>query len=343
MDIQALKDKYDLRVIVREELGKPVTASARYDLYKCPLHHEKKGASLQVWANGWKCYGACNVGGDIFTWLKMRRNLEFKQAVEFLGGGTVFKTDGSIHRRHNEVVTPSQPPGEAWQHYAKLVTIMAVNTLNSHEGEKARAYLESRGIPPSVIKEAQLGYVPARDPVEQKYGRVLFPDWTKADGKPVRIPCGITIPHWQGTQLWAVRVRRSTDPKYMSIAGGSKALYWSDHVWDRAPILICEGEFDCLIAWHCSLDISPVAIASASNADINPYWYPSLLGAPSIYARFDEDDAGNKAYERLRSVIPHLQRLTVPEGKDINEFYCLRGSKAVDQWLMEALDVLPTL
>lgn len=344
-DLETLKAQYDLRQIARSELGDPKASTGRYDLYKCPFHHESKGWSLQVWADGFKCYGAkCGVAGDVIKWHELRYTMTAGEAIRFLRGDQI---PGIKPKRRPTTAQPqprqrelAAPPSQEWQSYAHAVLEFAESALwESAAGEKALTYLNKRGIHDLAIQTANLGYIPARDDRERTYGRALFDQWKKPDGKPVRVPCGIVIPHLADGHLWALRVRRATgDPKYMGVSGGSKALYWSDAILPGLPVLIVEGEFDALVAWQCAADlVSPVALGSASNADINPYWFPKLMSAPRILARLDDDAAGGKYMPKLAALSQCVVPCQVPHGKDINEFYELSDfhRDPVRQWLME--------
>lgn len=343
-DVDQLKIGLDLRTIARQELGEPKLKAAKYDAYKCPFHHERKGQSLVVYEDGWKCWGACAASGDAIDFIQRLHGLDFGQAVRYLGGETLMLTNGGMKRRPREETAPelATPPSPEWQGYASAVLEFAESALwDSAAGEKALAYLNGRGIHDLAIATARLGYIPARDERERIYGRVAFKRWLKPDGKPVRIPCGIVIPHLADGHLWALRVRRATgDPKYMGVSGGSKALYWSGAILPGLPILIVEGEFDALVAWQCAADlVSPVALGSASNADINPYWFPKLMSAPRILARLDDDAAGGKYMPKLAALSQCVVPVRVPAGKDVNEFYELSGfhRDPVRQWLLEVL------
>lgn len=342
-DLETIKAQHDLRSIAASELGKSRVSTARYDVYRCPFHNEHHGYSLQVWADGFKCYGAkCGVTGDVITWHELRYHMSKAEAIRFLRGDQI----PGVKSKRRPAPAParpvflSEPPPAEWQRVARAVVDFADEQLwETAPGERALEYLNARGITDYTIQAAQLGYIPARDDRERTYGRVLFDDWRKPDGKPVRVACGIVIPHFADGHLWALRVRRAVgDPKYMGVAGGSKALYWSDTIQPGLPVLVVEGEFDALIAWQCAADlVSPVAIASASNADVNPYWFPKLMSAPRILARFDDDAAGGKYLPRLAALSACVVPCQVPHGKDVNEFYVLSEyhRDPIRRWLME--------
>ena len=84
-NLQNLKTRCDLRLIVEADLGPAHCRGGKALLWRCPFHSEHKGYSLAVWANGWRCFGACCAGGDALDWLQRYRGLSFAEACEYLG------------------------------------------------------------------------------------------------------------------------------------------------------------------------------------------------------------------------------------------------------------------
>jgi len=348
MDLAAIKSQIDLRVLVESELGKPAARSGKTSMYKCPFHGEVKGHSLAVYADGWKCFGACQASGDVFDWVKKRQGFQTNtEALAYLG----YTPDGIQRRkivRHQpkpQTLEAATPPSERWQFFGETLVQWAEENLWGDIGAGALRYLkEQRGLSRLAIRSARLGYIPPEKPEDYQYGRVFDPDW-QIDEKPVRMHCGITIPHYAAGQLWAIRIRRPPGiegAKYMGIRGGSKALYWFDQLEPRLPILLVEGEFDALVAWQeagpgCLVEVCPLALASASNKQLAPNWLAGLITAPLIYSRMDADGAGSKANEALQHLSARIRPVAVPEGyKDITEMH-LGGAGLVRSWVSDLL------
>lgn len=78
-DIQALKERADLREIVQE-----AGIKLRHNRACCPFHEEKT-ASFFVHPNGkyFKCFG-CGVGGDAILFVQKYYGIDFKASVSFL-------------------------------------------------------------------------------------------------------------------------------------------------------------------------------------------------------------------------------------------------------------------
>ena len=83
--IDDIKDRVKLEDLVAES-GVKLKKHGPSMTGFCPFHENKKTPSLVVWRNGtWKCFGACNTGGDIFHWvLAQNPEWDFKEAMKSL-------------------------------------------------------------------------------------------------------------------------------------------------------------------------------------------------------------------------------------------------------------------
>lgn len=85
IDIDAIKAKNDIVDIIGQHTQLRKSGKNRFT-GRCPLHNDK-GPSLTVYADSqsWHCFGACNKGGDIFSFIMALNSCDFKQAVALLG------------------------------------------------------------------------------------------------------------------------------------------------------------------------------------------------------------------------------------------------------------------
>ncbi len=325
-DTTRIKDQYDLRRIVEQDLGQPAIRSGQAHLYKCPFHNERKGYSLAVWHDGYRCFGKCDTAGDLFDWLMTYRRLSFPQALAAL---TALGEDRHHEfKRETRPVVQSiatEPPPHKWQAAAREVVEMAEDWLWSSEGECALTYLLERGLTTCTIREARLGYIPGD-----------FCEWREIVG--LNVPCGIILPWFAADALWAVKVRRAYgDPKYVQIAGGSAhGLYNADALPENAVALFCEGEFDALlVGQEAGCMVSPVTLGSAT-ARLTARWYGELVGHRTILVAYDRDEAGRRGMERLLNLSPRFKELRLPDGKDVTDYY-LSGGDLFD-WVERGVD-----
>lgn len=52
------------------------------DMCACPFHHEKKGKSFSVKGRMWRCFGACQTGGDVIDLHKFNFKLKTREEAE---------------------------------------------------------------------------------------------------------------------------------------------------------------------------------------------------------------------------------------------------------------------
>ena len=144
-DIQRLKEQHDLRRIVEQDLGPAPVRGGRAHLWRCPFHNERRGHSLAVWADGYRCFGACDTSGDAIDWLMNYRHLRFAEALAALG--TAMPTMPLPPHAEWSVQAQAEPPDWDWQRQAECVVSQAEDTLWSGTGQRALSWLlERRGL-----------------------------------------------------------------------------------------------------------------------------------------------------------------------------------------------------
>jgi DNA primase len=346
--IAALRDRLDIVAYVQSYVS--LKHQGRNYVALCPFHDEKTPSfKVNSERKRWHCFGGCNTGGDIISFAMRYHGWTFPEACAALAPLAGLDLKANNHARPTArppkvrpmIDTLSEPPSPDWQSRAEQIVCRAQETLWSDVGLRALGYLRGRGLSDDILRLSRLGYIRAQTDDDRSFGYVPFPDWL-LEGKPVRIFPGITIPHYADRALWAIRIRTdSGQPKYLSIRGGRTTLYWSDSIVPGDPILLTEGEFDCLIthqtAQSLGISLSTVSLASASNSRINRRWWSRLITSPQLLVRVDDDKAGRGALEELRRLTAAVRAVQVPAEKDINDYYLKAGTDGVAEWLRQLL------
>jgi len=121
----------------------------------CPFHTEKT-PSFIVFPDtqSWHCFGACATGGDIFSFVMRRENMDFPEALRYLA-----------ERAGISLRPQTKADALASQNKALLIEIAETAAgyyhhllLESDAGKHAKRYLERRGIQDATIAAFQLGY-----------------------------------------------------------------------------------------------------------------------------------------------------------------------------------------
>jgi DNA primase len=150
--IDEIKQKIDIAEVIGQYVK--LTKSGRTLRAPCPFHSEKR-PSFFVYPEqqSWHCFGACNTGGDVFSFIMKKEGIEFGDALRLLAEktGVVIPSQAKIEAEDKARDKISQINQAAAQYFHNLL-------LSSQVAEKARKYLGERGLNTKSITDFQLGY-----------------------------------------------------------------------------------------------------------------------------------------------------------------------------------------
>ncbi|MFO7743232.1 MAG: DNA primase [Anaerolineae bacterium] len=151
--IDEVKDRLDVVEVVSSYVQ--LNKSGRNYKALCPFHSEKT-PSFVVFPESqrWYCFGACNEGGDIFNFVMKMEGWDFRTALEELA-----------RRAGVEIRPPTPAQEEAAEEAERIRDVLATAAryyhhvlLNAPEAEKARRYVDDRGLTDATVEAFQLGY-----------------------------------------------------------------------------------------------------------------------------------------------------------------------------------------
>ncbi|MBL8890839.1 MAG: DNA primase [Planctomycetaceae bacterium] len=124
---------------------------------RCPWHDDRR-PSLQVnpARQSWKCW-VCNVGGDVFSFLMKRENLDFPAALRLLADKAGIPIEALTSKKGGLNRDQKNSLFQAMQWAADLYH---QHLLHSEEAEPARAYLRQRGLLPPAVEAFRIGFAP---------------------------------------------------------------------------------------------------------------------------------------------------------------------------------------
>jgi len=149
-------DEVKQRIDIVDVIGQyaKLTKSGRTFRALCPFHSEKN-PSFFVYPEqqSWHCFGACNTGGDVFSFVMKKQGVDFGEALRLLA-----------QRAGVNIPSRFEPGGEG-EEKQKLFQVNEAAAqyfhnllLNSTAGEKAKSYILGRGLLPKTATDFQLGY-----------------------------------------------------------------------------------------------------------------------------------------------------------------------------------------
>ncbi len=124
----------------------------------CPFHHNTRTPAFAVFPDTgtWRCFGECNEGGDIFSYVMKKEGWDFPTALKELAeqAGVELKP-----------LTPQEQ--ERYEEYDRLrelletaLTFFQHQLRNSPAGAKALEYLHQRGLSDETIENFGIGFAP---------------------------------------------------------------------------------------------------------------------------------------------------------------------------------------
>jgi len=260
----------------------------------------------------------------------------FWQAVELLRGNpTSIAAVARTYLKHQQV--SDRAPGQRWQTKARAFTAACEKMLwSSDVGERALAYLHSRGLTDNTIRRFHLGCNPMRRTARGA-------DWgIEADA--VTAMAGITIPREILGEMWTVNIRRMNEDgtsysgknKYMAVTGSMLGLFGADAVNREAVVVAFGGELDTVLAsQHAPDGMACVTFGGEGRRIVEP-WQIMLSNARRVLVGYDSDDAGDAGAVNWAD-LPRAKRIRVPFGKDLTEYAQSGGNVA--EWLTTLINL----
>ncbi len=344
-DIDRLREQVSIVDVISDYVQ--LKKAGRYFKGLCPFHDEKTPSfmvdpSKQLY----HCFG-CGEGGNVFTFLKKKEGLEFRDAVERLASRAGFTL-------HYEGVT--KETGEAESRRGRLFRLnqWAADTyhdmLISHEaGKAARDYLESRGIDREAAKVFRLGYAPGNwDFLYRQATRKGFtPQDFMAVGLGLKGERGI-YDRFRGRLIFPIqdlqdrviafggRVIGDGQPKYMNspetpIYVKSRHLYALNlarrEIVREGFAVLVEGYTDVIGLWQAGIRNVAATLGTALGEE-----HLKLLSrlTERVILAFDADAAGVSASERGLEFYSDfnldLRVVLLSEGMDPADFVSESGA-----------------
>lgn len=150
-------DEIKARLDIVDVIGSYIDLKRSGKNYKalCPFHQEKT-PSFVVFPDSqrWHCFGACQTGGDIFTFVMKREGVDFQTALRILAQRAGISLD-ALQADEGEGAALRKRLRDM---HAAATAYYQENLLRRPEGEDARAYVRSRGLSAETIAAFQLGY-----------------------------------------------------------------------------------------------------------------------------------------------------------------------------------------
>ncbi len=293
----------------------------------CPFHNEKT-PSFYVFPDRstWRCFGSCGEGGDLFSFVQKRENLDFRGAMQELAreAGVQLSAEGA--ERRSRVERLSSIVSAAVTHYQRA--------LAADSGAEAREYLlQRRGLSPATIETFHLGWAP-----DEWRGLKTFLEGRGYDHHEIAA-AGLVIEPEAGNREAYDRFRgrvivpiaddrglfvglggrgiHGEEPKYLNspqseLFDKGRTLYGlnlaAPAIKDAGEVIVVEGYMDVMGPWQAGFR----NVVATMGTSLTEHHVGMLRRfARRIVLALDPDAAGIAAAERAGGL---LLELATPEG-----------------------------
>ncbi|MEE2639554.1 MAG: DNA primase [Planctomycetota bacterium] len=336
----------------------------------CPWHDDTH-PSMQVNPNrqSWKCW-VCNIGGDVFSFVMQKENVDFRGALEILA------ERAGIELRASRPTRAGDPDDKK--------TLFAANQwaaeqfhrflLESSDAVMARQYLAARGISEDSIQSFKIGFSPNHwtwltDRSQSDYspkvleacglvgksersnrfydklrGRLIFPI-IDLQNRPIAFGGRVLPELEEEATAKGQRVAKYWNSPETRLFSKSENLYGlhlvRENVARSREIVVVEGYTDVVMAWQQGMTNVVAALGTAINER-----HIKVLKrfADRMTLLLDGDEAGQRRTDEILELFvssdADLRVLSLPDGLDPFDFLQQHGSDSLRRLLAEAPDAL---
>jgi len=154
--VDDVKERIDIVDVVGETVK--LRKSGKNYTGFCPFHPNTRTPAFVVFPDSgtWRCFGACNEGGDVFRFVMKREGWDFPETLRFLA-----------QRAGVEIQPAPAEAAEADEARQRLRDLLEAaagfyrhNLLETPPGREVRAYLGRRGLNDASLEAFQIGFAP---------------------------------------------------------------------------------------------------------------------------------------------------------------------------------------
>ncbi|CAO5683316.1 MAG: DNA primase [Holosporales bacterium] len=345
-DLAPFLEKIKERILLSDIIRADTSLTRKGKTFKglCPFHKEKSPSfNVDDEKGTYHCFG-CGVSGDAFNYLEAKKGFAFIESVEYLANQVGLSLPKN-ERKTN--ITKEKTDSDRSYEIMEKAALWMRDMLSRSIGQKARDYLEKRGITESSQSLFRLGYTPSSktalyDAFKATYsidellkvGLILQNEQDKSIVDRFRGRLMFPIFDRRGRVIaFGGRALEDIQPKYLNSAetvlfSKSKILYAhhfaQKNVDAQKGYIVVEGYLDVISLHQNGINTAVAPLGTALTED-----HAKLLWrhhTPPILC-FDGDKAGYTAAirsaKRLLPLVSEKQRLNfvfLPEEEDPDSF-----------------------
>ncbi len=332
--IQQIIEKADIVDVVSKYVSLKRNGNSTVGL--CPFHNEKTpsfhvSSSKQLY----HCFG-CGEGGTVINFVMKAENLDFVEAVKFLGDMYGVRVDETVYddkqaRRRKRLYEINKDAAKFF--YA---------TLGTPDGKEGLNYFLSRGLSKEIITKFGLGFAPnSWDKLKNHLKAKGYTDYEMVDAGLVSTKDKRTFDRFRNRVMFPImdvrgnviafggRVLDDSKPKYLNTSEtpvfDKSANLYALNISKKSnskTFVVVEGYMDVITLHQHGVDTAVASLGTALTSN-----HAKLLKkyADSVVLCYDSDEAGKTAAMRAVEIFSKYdiktKVITLKGAKDPDE-YC---------------------
>ena len=323
---------------------------------RCPFHDERSASfTVSPTKQFYHCFG-CGAHGTAISFLMNYDRLEFLDAVDELAKRVGMEIPRDTQQRNANPETRDL--------YGAMEAASAFFRTQLANSDKARAYVERRGIAPEIVERYAIGYAPdgfsaLRDALGTDPRRMQL---LERGGLFSKNDKGNVYDKFRDRLMFPIHDRRGRtiafggrvidpedSPKYLN--SPETALFHKGRelygLWQAKQanaklerLIVVEGYMDVVALAQYGVSQAVATLGTATTPDHAELLFRS---APDVFFCFDGDRAGRSAaWKALESVLPRMKDgrqaffLFLPDGEDPDSIVRKEGVDGFDARLRDA-------
>jgi DNA primase len=352
--IDDLLARTDLVEVVQARV--PLKRQGKEYAARCPFHDERSASfTVSPTKQFYHCFG-CGAHGTAISFLMNYDRLEFLDAVDELARRVGMEVPRDTRQANEDNSTREL--------YAALEAAAQFFRRQLAGSDKAKAYVDKRGIDPAIVERFGIGYAPdgfsgLRDALGTDPRRMQLLERAGMFSKNEK---GSVYDKFRDRLMFAIHDRRGRtiafggrvidpedSPKYLNspetpLFHKGRELYGLWQVKQANAkierLIVVEGYMDVVALAQYGVSQAVATLGTATTPD-----HAELLfrNAPDVYFCFDGDRAGRAAaWKAVESILPRMREgrqaffLFLPDGEDPDSIVRTEGSAGFDVRLRDA-------
>ncbi|MGB2985635.1 MAG: DNA primase [Phycisphaerae bacterium] len=354
---RAILDRVDILDVVSEHVA--LKRSGQRWVGLCPFHAEKTPSfTIRPDHGTFKCFG-CGKGGDVFSFVQLRENIPFVEAMHILADRAGVELGGGRDETSTGPDRADLARVNAW-----ALRFFRSQLLDKTTGGSAREYVRRRAVSDATAERFSLGLATggtnglreaagragfdtslllAADLIRQNEQGRFYDTFRNRLMFPIRDATNRVV-GFGGRTLGDDRAKY-LNTRQNALFEKGKVLYGIElarkAAVERRRAIIVEGYLDCLAAHQAGFTETVATLGTALTES-----QVELLRryCEQIILLFDSDEAGEAAAERaIQVAVPRnvsVGLAHIPDGKDPSDFLSSASAGEFSDLLNRAVDAL---